>query len=568
MLNTAELTDEQRVKHDQHDLRIVGLVLLVFVGYAYLFTQVADPLGLPLPESLLEKAGISADVMIDSDGNVESMWGINLTQVYRSDDERLAFLAFAVLGFLAAYFLPVRYKQGGLATIAVLAIAFLYGLAAIAGLIWAHLLVYLVLHPRGSDTLVTSGALGVAGYLAFLHDPTAAVDWLIASAAIATSMLGYRYLVLPVLANESLGAGLRMVVVQSAILVVTVSALLEGMVGRTWTLPLGLLLFFWHWERLMMYHIDYKDGQVPAELPLNRYLAVFFQPGQVPNWNWGVSIGQGYRYVNARFLCYQKNRIVLRGVKLLCIALFYLLFWEALRNSLVSLFESWNVPVHRAYTKDLVAHFVEGGEVGTASVLATTFLDLMRWTMMWAGVVHVKVGLWRVCGYDVDPYIHRPLGATNMTVLWSRFTFHYREFLVRAFYYPVFFRFAQLNPYVRTFVAVVAAAGIGNLVWGHIPERLYYRGLEFEHLGYVLGTWPYFVLLGFGIGSCQVYLMRRKRRRKPWTLDRWLWTDVLASYATLQYFALIHIFARPVAGSDVWDLFRLFVLGFGVRIDG
>ena len=61
--------------------------------------------------------------------------------------------------------------------------------------------------------------------------------------------------------------------------------------------------------------------------------------------------------------------------------------------------------------------------------------------------------------------------------------------------------------------------------------------------------------------------MKRKRRRKPWTPDRWLVTDVVAAYATIQYFALIHIYARPAGGSSAWDLTRLLLRGFGIHLD-
>jgi D-alanyl-lipoteichoic acid acyltransferase DltB (MBOAT superfamily) len=80
--------------------------------------------------------------------------------------------------------------------------------------------------------------------------------------------------------------------------------------------------------------------------------------------------------------------------------------------------------------------FISGDDTGT-----TTLIALMKWTFSWGGVMHFKVGLWRVCGYKIDPYFNFPWLSTNLVALWSRFTFHYREFLVRAFYYPVFFRF-------------------------------------------------------------------------------------------------------------------------------
>jgi hypothetical protein len=82
----------------------------------------------------------------------------------------------------------------------------------------------------------------------------------------------------------------------------------------------------------------------------------------------------------------------------------------------------------------------------------------------------------------------------------------------------------------------------------------------------VLSAWPYFLLLGLGIGVSMVFMRRRKRRRKPWTFDRWFIVDLLAVYVTIQYFSLIHIFARPTEASSLNDLFQLFMLGLGVDL--
>jgi hypothetical protein len=58
-------------------------------------------------------------------------------------------------------------------------------------------------------------------------------------------------------------------------------------------------------------------------------------------------------------------------------------------------------------------------------------------------------------------------------------------------------------------------------------------------------------------------MRRRKHQRKPWTLDRWFIVDLLSVYITIQYFALIHVFARPTEASSLTDLFQLFMLGLG-----
>ena len=90
----------------------------------------------------------------------------------------------------------------------------------------------------------------------------------------------------------------------------------------------------------------------------------------------------------------------------------------------------------------------------------------------------------------------------------------------------------------------MAAACVGNMIWGHMSENLYYNGLEWEHVLKYIPRWPYFILLGLGISLVQVYLLRKKRNRKPWTWGWRISTDILAMYVTIQFYCLIHIFGN------------------------
>jgi hypothetical protein len=73
-----------------------------------------------------------------------------------------------------------------------------------------------------------------------------------------------------------------------------------------------------------MYHADLQDGQIPEDVSFVDYLSIFITPGQLGNWTWGVSIGQGYRYLEDRFLNKDKNTLALAGLKLWIIAFFYI----------------------------------------------------------------------------------------------------------------------------------------------------------------------------------------------------------------------------------------------------
>ncbi|MDQ6972264.1 MAG: hypothetical protein Q9M30_06410, partial [Mariprofundaceae bacterium] len=103
--------------------------------------------------------------------------------------------------------------------------------------------------------------------------------------------------------------------------------------------------------------------------------------------------------------------------------------------------EGLGISIHGGSTKQLVAHYMQGEQLGTLTVLVVTLLNLFKWIVLFAGIAHFKVGVWRICGYDIAASFDKPWLATNLVEFWRRFTFHYREFLVRAFYYPAFFRF-------------------------------------------------------------------------------------------------------------------------------
>ena len=198
-------------------------------------------------------------------------------------------------------------------------------------------------------------------------------------------------------------------------------------------------------------------------------------------------------------------------------------------------------------------------------MLLTALLDLVRILLTFAGIVHFKVAVWRICGYNIAPYINKPWLATNLMAFWTRYAYYYREFLVRAFYYPVFFRFSRLHAGFRILIASLAAAGLGNLIT-HMMKQNLQHGMQLQSVSYVLDTSMYFLLLGLGIAVSMIFMRRRRRRRKAWTFDRWFAVDLLAAYVTIQYFALIHVFARPTEASTFQDLLVLFMLGLGIDL--
>ncbi|OIO56188.1 MAG: hypothetical protein COX57_06450 [Alphaproteobacteria bacterium CG_4_10_14_0_2_um_filter_63_37] len=565
LLANLKTSEEERAAHDTHRPGVVATVLAIFGLYIYLFTDIALYWHLITPEALARTLHLYLAHTFGGDGNVDSYLNIDRGPIYSSDDERLILFSILIAAFLSAYYLPIRFKPIALVIWSALALGVLYGLVACAVLLAAHTLVYMTLHrPKNEAFALLPGAILWVALGAGSHwQPGPTMMWAMMP---VLSFVLYRGVMLPLLANLVWAPRVQTLVVQSAIVTVAIGTLYNGVIAdESWKFPLGLLLFFFQWERLFMYHIDFKDGKVPDDVTWGRYLAVFFSPGAIPNWIDRVCIGQGYAYLNNQFLCRDKNEIVKGGIKLLLLALMYLVLGEWFRHALVEGFEALGVSVHNGSTQGLIDDYMRGETISPLSIWLTTLLNLAKWFVFFAAVGHFKVGLWRICGYDVAPSFDKPWLATNLVSFWGRFTYHYREFLVRAFYYPVFFKYFRKHRKTRIVVATMASAGLGNLVWGHVVEITYYRGMEWEAIRYVLGHWPYYFLLGLGISLTELYLLKFKRRRKPWSRDVWLVTDVLAAYATVQFFALIHIFNRVAGGSTLWDQTQLFLLAFGIR---
>ena len=567
LLTSSTVTDEQRRLNDRHSSVVVIAALALLCVYMYLFTPVSDFIGVPQPQVLAESLNITIPYVFDSDLNVETELGVPQARAFAHiDDSLLVLLMVVAVAFLCAYYLPLRYKQGSLVLWSLIGIGILYGSRAAAALLLAHLLVYLVFHPSRKRGLWISAVAGFAGYWAFLAGYGPVGKQALFALALPLLAVGvYRYSIRPLLQHELIAAVMRTLVIHAAVLTICLNLVIDVLGGSGIIVPLGVMLFFFQWARLVMYHIDYHDELVPKALSLDRYLAVFLNPGVLPNWYWAATIPQGYAYVNNSFLCKDKNRIVLDGVKLLCVALLYLVFGYWALRQLEGALIGIGLEVHQTSIRLMIHRYTLGEDIDTLSVLLTTMLDLVEGVLAFVGVVHFKVAVWRICGYHVEPYFNKPWLATNLMAFWTRYAYYYREFLVRAFYYPAFFRFSKLHPDIRILIASLAAAALGNLIT-HIIEQTLNHGMNVDSVGYVLFTWPYFFLLGIGIAVSMIFMRRRKRRRKPWTLDRWFALDMLSAYVTIQYFALIHIFARPSETSSLEDMFVLFMLGLGIDL--
>ncbi len=144
LLGGRPITTEEQKKNDRHCPVAVAAVVGVLLVYIYLFTQVYQVVGLPSPEALAATTGLNLDYVFDDDRNVDCNLIISFTRKYNNDNERLIFFTVVTLAFLCVYFLPLEFKRPALVFWFLTAVILLYGWHAASGLLFAHLVVYLV----------------------------------------------------------------------------------------------------------------------------------------------------------------------------------------------------------------------------------------------------------------------------------------------------------------------------------------------------------------------------------------------------------------------------------------
>ena len=98
------------------------------------------------------------------------------------------------------------------------------------------------------------------------------------------------------------------------------------------------------------------------------------------------------------------------------------------------------------------------------------------------------VGCIRLLGFNVFRNTYKPLLAESIVEFWNRYYYYFKELLVEFFFYPTYLRSSWARPGIRMFLAVFAAAFIGNMYY-HVlgsPETV----LSFDLAGFLEAMGP------------------------------------------------------------------------------
>ncbi len=150
----------------------------------------------------------------------------------------------------------------------------------------------------------------------------------------------------------------------------------------------------------------------------------------------------------------------------------------------------------------------------------TLLLELVEFVLKLAAWGHVIIAYLRFAGFNVFRITYKPLLAESLLDFWGRLSYYFKEICVDFFFYPVFLRCQRLRPRLRLFLAVFAAAFLGNMYW-HLLSRP--ELITTHHLAGLWQTWSarlvYCLILATGIW---VSMLRQQRQRAAATDAHWL----------------------------------------------
>lgn len=565
------ITDDVRHANDRHRHWVPVVVVSFLLLVTYLWTDWMDDYPPPGIDTLASHPVLGRG--ISSGDHLKTSSWIWRRADMDTDDQRRVLMLLAGMGFLLSYYLPLPFKRQPLALLTLVGVAWVIGPSAMALFLACHLLAYTTFHvpdPRKKGTVA-----GIAVFACCVWVPTVSslpgemlALLLKAGVTAATLSLIYARLYYPLL-NSRARSTLQALAAHSCLLYLAIALLWNVFSdGPTFPRAVGCLLFFWQWERLVTYHIDLKDGRAPKDLKLSEYLATLLSPAILSNYHWISRIPTGYAYLTNSFLARDKNRIVLSGVGLISLSVAFFYFRPVILKALWLGAQNLGIVTTSRY-EQLARYFDRGLTPDVSAVWFVLIYEFLSFYFLWTAVAHLKVGLWRLFGYDIEPHFQRPFASTNLVEWWGRYSYYYRAFLVQAFYYPVYLRYFKRRPYLRIFVATFAAAGLGNLVY-HLVYAGLYHGATPEVLVPRLRAFPYYLIIGFAIAFTQVWLVARRRRgrrpRRAWTWDRKISLDILAVIGTVGFFVLVRPFHHLPKDESIMDAVRLVLAALGISL--
>ncbi|MEX0827595.1 MAG: hypothetical protein WD005_01450, partial [Haliea sp.] len=197
------------------------------------------------------------------------------------------------------------------------------------------------------------------------------------------------------------------------------AAIRAGWAPAPWSPAIWPILGAMFMFRLIVYVYDLKHGQAPASW--SERLSYFFM---LPNVCFPLFPVIDSRMFSRSYYDGDRHDIHQRGIEWIARGLIQLILYRLVYQNMV----------------------IDPIDVGNVADLAHYCLWLFLLYLRVSGQIHVIVGMLHLFGFNL-PETHRLYYfASSFTDFWRRINIYWKDFMMKVFYYPVYFRARRLGP--------------------------------------------------------------------------------------------------------------------------
>ncbi len=294
--------------------------------------------------------------------------------------------------------------------------------------------------------------------------------------------------------------------------------------GAIWPVLASLFMF-----RLIAYMYDLKHKKVESNV--TRTLAYFFL---LPNIVFLLFPIVDYSNFRRTYYNEEEHQIYQTGVSWMLRGIFQLIVYRFVNYYLVI------SPQNISNAGDLVQYLVPN------------LMLLLRIT----GQFHLAIGILHLFGFNLPATNNRYFLASGFTDFWRRANIYWKDFMVKVFYYPTYFRLRNLSETNRLIVSTLFAFFITWIL--HFYQWFWLRGSLLLTTPDIL-FWVFFALL---VLSNSLYETKYGRKRSLGNRTFSFRQAALASLGTVATFTTITVLWSLWTSPSVADFLSLYaVLG-------
>lgn len=228
---------------------------------------------------------------------------------------------------------------------------------------------------------------------------------------------------------------------------------------------------------LMFPYMIWRFGYVLMSAQHGRVAGTRFRDHLLVMWPaWGgsnVPYGNGFGYLS-RFEAKDREslarsqlagiKLILLGVVLDCVWGLFKAFVYGPGTSVTAAFGGFTFGIPKLDTLAAAGGSAAAPGLSWLSVYCELIFQVLRHAV----TGHMIIGVLRLAGFHVFRNTYKPLLAESIVEFWNRYYFYFKELMANFFFFPVFTRTGSLLrawPTLRLFLAVFAAAGLGNMYY-------------------------------------------------------------------------------------------------------